>query len=540
MLCHLNFRMIPKNLPELLSISAQKYPHHTAIVFGQKKIGYKALDDLADRIACGLINLGIKKQERVAIFLDNCPEFVISYYAILKAGAVVVPINYMFKIEEAKYILQDSQALCVITSRAYLDMAEELRLRVDNLKHIISINPVSTKENIIDFNKLKKDNLEILDEVFVAPQDLAVILYTSGTTGHPKGAMLTHYNLISNAMDSAQAIRATYKDTLICILPLFHSFAATVCMNLPILIGAKIVIMKSVRPFKRIIRAIRKNRVSIFVGIPSIYNILKDIKLPKILNSPLIKFFNPVKICISGAAALPVETFKGFEKRFRIPLLEGYGLTEASPVVTLNPLRDIRKAGSIGVVLSKNIELKIVDDKDNILEPGQVGELLVKGPNVMQGYYKQGQPLALSDGKGALSGQATQETLRDGWLYTGDMAKFDQDGYVYIAGRKKEMINVRGLNVYPREIEEVLYQNPKIKEAAVIGIPDMHKGEVPKGFVVLKDNENATEHEIIQYLRERLAPYKIPKYIEFRASLPKNTTGKILKRILEDEEKRIF
>jgi len=518
--------MIPKNLGEILNISARGHPHHTAIVFGQKKISYKALDDLADRIACGLINLGIKKQDRVAIFLDNCPEFVISYYAILKAGAVVVPINYMFKIEEAKYILQDSQALCVITSRAYLDMAEELRLRIDNLKHIISINPVPTKENIMDFNKLKKDNPQILGEVFVAPQELAVILYTSGTTGHPKGAMLTHYNLISNAMDSAQAIRATYKDTLICILPLFHSFAATVCMNLPLLIGAKIVIMKSVRPFKRIIRAIRKNRVNIFVGIPSIYNILKDIKLPKILNSPLIKFFNPVKICLCGAAALPVETFRGFERRFRIPLLEGYGLTEASPVVTLNPLRGIRKGGSIGVVLSKNIELKLVDDKDNILEPGQVGELLVKGPNVMQGYYKQG--------------QATQEALKDDWLYTGDMAKFDRDGYVYIVGRKKEMINVRGLNVYPREIEEVLYQNPKIKEAAVIGIPDMHKGEVPKGFVVLKDNELAAEHEIIQYLRERLAPYKIPKYIEFRASLPKNTTGKILKRILEDEEKRIF
>jgi long-chain acyl-CoA synthetase len=247
-------------------------------------------------------------------------------------------------------------------------------------------------------------------------------------------------------------------------------------------------------------------------------------RLPKVFHSPLIKIFNPVKICISGAAALPVDTFRGFEKKFRIPLLEGYGLTEASPVVTLNPLKGQRKAGSIGVILSKNIELKIVDEKDKVLAPEQVGELLVRGPNVMQGYYKKE--------------EASEEVLKDSWLYTGDMAKFDAEGYVYIVGRKKEMVNVRGLNVYPREIEEVLYQNPKIKEAAVIGIADEHKGEVPKGFVVLKDGEAAGEHEIIQYLRERLAPYKIPKYIEFRNNLPKNTTGKILKRFLQDEERQ--
>jgi long-chain acyl-CoA synthetase len=277
--------------------------------------------------------------------------------------------------------------------------------------------------------------------------------------------------------------------------------------------------MKSVRPFKRVIRAIRRNRVTVFVGVPSIYNILKDLKLPKFFHSPLIKLFNPVRVCISGAAALPAETFRGFERKFRIPLLEGYGLTEASPVVTLNPLKGKRKAGSIGVSLSKAIELKIIDEKGNSLGPQQAGELLVKGPNVMHGYYKQD--------------EATRETLKDGWLYTGDMAKIDRDGYVYIVGRKKEMVNVRGLNVYPREIEEVLYQNPKIKEAAVIGIADEHKGEVPKGFVVLKEGCVATEHEIIQYLRDHLAPYKIPKYIEFKDSLPKNTTGKILKRMLK-------
>ena len=512
--------MIAKNLGELLEISAQKHAHRIAIVFGQKKISYKSLNELTDHIAAGLIELGIKKQDKVALFLDNCPEFVISYFAILKAGAVVIPINYMFKMEEAKYILQDSGAFCLITSRPYVDMAEELRLRVDSLKYIICT--AKSRSDVINFSSIKKENKELLNKVSSGPSDLAVILYTSGTTGHPKGAMLSHYNLISNAMDSSQAIKVDHKDTFICILPLFHSFAATVCMNLPLLIGAKIVIMKTVRPFKRIIRAIRRNRVSIFVGVPSIYNILKSVKLPKIFDSPLIKLFNPIRVCISGAAALPVDTFKGFEKKFRIPLIEGYGLTEASPVVTLNPLKGARKAGSIGIVLSKNIELKIVDNKEKTLGPGQIGELLVKGPNVMQGYYKQE--------------EGSVQTIKDGWLYTGDMAKFDREGYFYIVGRKKEMVNVRGLNVYPREIEEVLYQNPKIKEAAVIGIPDTHKGEVPKAFVVLNDGEEALEHEIIQYLREKLAPYKMPKYVEFRGSLPKNTTGKILKRVLKEEE----
>ncbi len=510
-----------KSLSELLRVSAHKHPRRTAIVFGSKKISYRALNELTEHIAAGLIELGIKEQDRVAIFLDNCPEFVISYYAIIKAGAVAVPINYMFKIEEARFILEDCEATCIITSRPYLDLAEELRLRVDSLKHIICT--AKAKDHVIDIHKIRKHDPVSLQRVRVNPHALAVILYTSGTTGHPKGAMLSHDNLISNAVDSSRNIMVTRRDSFICILPLFHSFAATVCMNMPLYVGAKIVIMKSLKPFKRVIRAIRKNRVTVFPAIPSIFTILKDMKLPKVFHTPIIKLFNPVRICISGAAALPVETLRGFEKKFRVPLLEGYGLTEAAPVVTLNSLRK-RKAGSIGKSLSENIELKIVDDKGSDLTAGGIGELLVRGPNVMQGYLKHE--------------EATAETLKDGWLYTGDMARFDKEGYVYIEGRKKEMVNVRGLNVYPREIEEVLYQNPKIKEAAVIGIEDIHKGEVPKAFVVLKDAEKATEHELIHYLRERLASYKIPKYVEFRNALPKNTTGKILKRVLVDEEKR--
>ena len=502
-----------KNLGELLRASASRYPKHIAIVFGEKKITYAKLDDLTDHVAIGLMDLGIKKGDKVAIFLDNCPEFVISYYGILKAGAVVVPINYMFKIEEAKYILEDSQARVMITLNRFLPMAEKLRLRVGSLKTIITPG---------HFFSLKKHDQQTLWGQSVDPDDLAVILYTSGTTGFPKGAMLSHYNLISNVVDASHAIQINYRYTFICVLPLFHSFAATVCMNFPLLVGAKIVIMKSVRPFKRVVRMIRKNNVKVFVGIPAMYTILANMKMPKIFHSPLIKLFNPLKVCVSGAAALPAKTFKNFEKRFHIPLLEGYGLTEASPVVSLSPLKGKRKADSVGVPLSGNIEVKVIDEHGDILAPNQAGELLVRGPNVMQGYFKKE--------------EETKEVLKDGWLYTGDMAKIDGEGYLYIVGRKKEMINVRGLNVYPREIEEVLYQNLKIKEAAVIGIVDEHKGEVPKGFVVLKEGEIATEHEIVHYLRERLAPYKVPKSIEFRESLPKNTLGKILKRILVEEE----
>jgi len=506
-----------------LAQSAQRHPQKTAIIFGRKRISYKTLKDLTDHIASGLIHLGVQKGDRIAIFLDNCPEFIISYYAVVKAGAVALPINNMYKMEEANFILQDSEAVAIITSRPYIEMAESLRLRSEKLKYIICTASAS-KNHILDFSKIKKENPSVLKRYPVNETDIAVILYTSGTTGHPKGALLSHRNLVSNARDCAGNLKTSSNDTFICILPLFHSFAATVCMNLPLFMGSQIVVMKSLKPFKRVIRAVRNNRVSMFIGIPSIFTLLKNMKLPGIFASPLIKLFNPVRLCISGAAALPVETLTTFERKFRVPLIEGYGLTEASPVVTLNPVKGIRKPGSIGLVVSKNVQVKVVDDKENPVETGKVGELLVKGPSVMLGYLKQE--------------EATRQVLKNGWLYTGDMARIDKDGYVYIAGRKKEMVNVRGLNVYPREIEEVLYQNAKVKEAAVIGIKDEHKGEVPKGFIVLKEDAQATEREIIHYLRDKLAPYKIPKRIEFRKYLPKNASGKILKRLLEEDEKK--
>ncbi len=511
------------NLGELLNFSAKRFPKKTALIFGSKKITYAQLESAALYLAAGLRKMGIDKGDRVALYLDNCPEFVIGYYAILKAGAVVVPINYMFKSEETEHILNDSSVVAVLTSRAYLDFIISLKKRIKTLKFIVSAQKVY--QEIPDFLSVSGDLSLPEQTVVMQKEDLAVILYTSGTTGKPKGAMLSHENLISNAVDSSRAIRVGRKDTFICILPLFHSFAATVCMNIPLLIGAKIVLMKSVRPFRRVIRLIRRHRVSIFTAIPSVYSILKDTKLPWILSTPFIKLVNPVRVCISGAAALPAQTFRDFENKFKLPLLEGYGLTEASPVVTLNPLRGIRKASSIGLPVSSRIKVRIVDENGKDLPPGDVGELIVSGPNVMRGYY--------------LQEEANRQTLRDGWLYTGDMAKFDSEGYIYIVDRKKDMVNVRGLNVYPREIEEVLCRHPEIKEAAVVGIADAHKGEVPKCYLVLKEKSKLTERDVTAYLKNHLASYKIPKYVEFRQLLPKSATGKILKRALSGDEEAV-
>ncbi len=503
-----------KNLPEILQQGAAEYPRRTAIVFGSLRVTYEMVWEKARRIARHLEETaGLKPADRVAVLADNCPEFVYAYFGILLAQGIVVPINHMFRRDEIKYILEDSGSRCLLNSPAYQNTCEELCVMVDALAsvscihHVLQQGPGSRTPTPAS----RKPS---------HPEEVAVFLYTSGTTGQPKAAMLTHGNLLSNVASAARAIRVTPRDTIICFLPLFHSFAATVCMLMPLACGAKTVIMKSPRPMRKLLRALRKNRVTIFVGIPSVYNIIKDIKLPGRLPRWLLRLFNPVRLAISGAAALPVEVFKKFEARFGIPLLEGYGLTEASPVVSLNPLNGPRKAGSIGLPIP-DVEVKIIDAAGVTCPVDIVGELCVRGPNVMKGYYRRTED--------------NRAVLRDGWLLTGDMAKRDAEGYLTIMGRKKEMVNVRGLNVYPREIEEVLYRNPHIKEAAVIGIPDPHKGEVPKGYVVLRAAGLLTEHDITAYLKDHLAAYKIPRRIVIRETLPKNASGKILKRLLVEE-----
>ncbi len=511
------------SLVEMLEAVSLRYPRRIALVFGARLITYQKLYEQTRRLAFSLGRLGVEPQDKVALWLPNCPEFVFSFFAILSLRAVVVPINSMFKREEAKFILEDSRAKLLICSVDKVEAAENLLGRLDTLKYVVSLPaPQRRSEAILDFRALVKeaagDNFFTLD---IPRQALAQILYTSGTTGKPKGACLSHANLLSNLQDCATVIKLSKRDCAICVLPLFHSFASTVCMLLPIFKGARVVIMRSVRPFKRIIRTLFKHRVTIFVGVPSFYSILAEAHFSK-LQLFLNRWLNPVRLCISGASALSYEVWKRFEKKFRRPLLQGYGLTEASPVVSLNPLKG-KKPDSVGLALP-SVKVKVVDKEGKELAADEVGELLVKGPNVMMGYYH--------------LEEETKKTLKDNWLYTGDLARIDRDGFIFIMGRIKEMINVRGLNVYPKEIEEFLYKHPAVKEAAVVGVEHPHRQEAPVAFVVKKREVEA--RELINYLRQNLASYKVPLRVFFKEELPKNPTGKILKKELQREVEHLF
>jgi long-chain acyl-CoA synthetase len=505
-----------ENLYQMLRINKDKFKYQPCLLFYNKKISYFEFYQQVIRLAQGLKNLEVKKQDRVAIFLGNCPEFVVSYFAIVSLGAIAVPINNMLKEEELDFILRHSEAEILISSVAYIEMLRKIIQRDPSIKYIILVDAVLPA--FLNFYEIIEHTLPLEETVEINPDEVCSFLYTSGTTGEPKAVMLTHRNLLSNVKSCISAIHPTAKDNFICLLPMFHSFALTVCILIPLSVGASITIIDHIRPFRKVIRNVIKKKVTIFVAIPSIYNVLAHIRIPLAFRERVLKMIGSVKFCISGAQALPVEVLEAFEEKFKIPLLEGYGLTEASPVVSLNPLKGIRKPGSVGLPL-EDIEVKVVDDEGRELKTEEIGELLVKGPNVMKGYFK--------------DEFATQQTIKDGWLYTGDLAKIDKDGYIYIVDRKKEMINVRGLNVYPAEIEKVLARHPKIKECAVIGIKDRFKGEVPKAFVVLKENETLTQKELIDYLRQHLALFKIPKYIEFRNDLPKTATGKIAKKLLK-------
>jgi len=505
-----------ENLLMMFKKSAERFSDKTALFFSDKKISYKELYQMSQGLSQGLKNLGIKKGDKVAIFLHNTPEFVASYFAIISIEAVCVPVNNMLKEAELGFILKDSKARLIISSIAYLDIINLAKIGAPDLKYTISIDGLAPDTfnfyEIIERSVLKKE------DIFINPDETASILYTSGTTGNPKGAMLTHRNFISNIKSCISSIDVSEKDNFICVLPMFHSFAFTVCILLPFSTGASITVVEHLRPFRRVVRNVIKKKITVFVGIPSIFNVLAHMEIPRVFTSRVLKLIDPLRLCISGAAALPAEVLKAFEDKFRVPLLEGYGLTEASPVVSFNPVHGVRKPGSVGLPV-EGVKVKVVDDRSNDLGCEKIGELLVKGDNIMKGYFNRE--------------TETLEVIKDRWLYTGDIAKIDKAGYIYILDRKKDMINVRGLNVYPAEIENVLMKHPKIKEAAVVGIPDKFKGEVPKAFIVLKEDEVLAGSEVIGYLRKNLALFKIPKFVEFTKALPRTATGKVLKRQLK-------
>jgi long-chain acyl-CoA synthetase len=532
---HIDYPEIP--LYKLLENSAEKYPDKTALNFIGKKISYKQLDELSDRIAAFLFDQGVGKGTKVMVDLPNTPHYVAAYYGILKTGATVVQCNPLYTEREIRYIAENSEAkmgffLETIYPRIK-GLIDEGKLEKVVICKIEEFLPFPL--NFLYPLKKEKVNVEKRKEVLswkdvmkypptkergeVNPkEDVATFLYTGGTTGVPKAVMSTHYNLVANVYQTLEWVPdASSEDVFIGALPYFHSFGMTTSLNAPLAMGCTIILIPDPRDIKRILESIDKYKVSIFCGVPTMYN--------AIINHPDVKKYDlkSVKACISGAAPLPLEVKREFERITGGKLVEGYGLSETSPVTHANPVYGINKEGSIGVPVSDTLAV-VVDDEGRILPVGEVGELAIKGPQVMKGYWKME--------------EETKKVLINGWLLTGDMAKMDEDGYFYIVDRKKDMIIAGGYNIYPREVEEVLYEHPAVVEAAVVGVPDPYRGETVKAFIALKPEYKGkvNEEEIIQFCKERLAAYKVPRLVEFRDELPKSAVGKILRRVLRDEE----
>jgi long-chain acyl-CoA synthetase len=440
--------------------------------------------------------------DRVALWMKNCPEFVPSLFGVLHTGAVVVPINNFLKPAEVSYILNDAGADLIITDHDLSTHYDRLRserpsLEIVDAEQVLSTFPVAPPG-------VKMDT-EILKNPARQATDLAVLIYTSGTTGRPKGAMLSHGNLLHNIESCRLCLQTVPEDRFAVVLPMFHSYMLTVGLFLPLFVGGSIVLVKSLHPMRNAMQEIYSRQATVLPGIPALYRSLVHADIP----API-----PLRICISGSAPLPVQVLREFEEKFNIPLIEGYGLSEASPVVAKNPLDRTRKAGSVGLPIP-NVEMSVQDEFGRQLGAMELGEICVRGGNVMMGYWNQMEESA--------------KAFRDDWLLTGDMGYRDEEGYYYITDRKKDMLLVNGNNVYPREIEEVIYQFPNVKEAAVVGLPDARRGEQPVAFVVPMEDGAVEENTLLTFVRSRLADYKVPRRIVFLRALPRNDTGKVLK-----------
>jgi long-chain acyl-CoA synthetase len=486
------------NLVDLFHDSCNTHPEKPAVILENAEYPYTVLHRKIHGLTERLLSSGIKSGDFVILWMENGIEFIISYYAILHTGAVVIPVDPLFTPRETLFIVQNAQSRFLLTTPLLHPAADAVKSQIPDLE-IIQIDPDLPDGKLDEPIKINSNE-----------NTLAKIIYTSGTTGVPKGAMLTHGNLIANIQSVNVALHIAKDERLICILPLFHSFAAMVCMLTPLSIGATSVVLKQFRP-DTTLRAVEKYKITILCAVPSMFLVMAKI-------DPSIQFdLSSIKYLVSGGAGLPPKIGEVFQQRFGIPIHEGYGLSEAAPVVAVNPLGGKRKIGSIGLPI-EGVEVKIMNEQGNELPTSEIGELAVRGGNVMQGYL--GLP------------EDTELALRNGWLYTGDMGKKDEEGYIYIVDRKKEMILVRGQNVYPREVENVLYMHPGVAECAAVAEPDTRSGEVVRAVIVPKEQDQLTTKEIQDFCRDKLAPYKIPKIVDFVVSIPKTSTGKILRRAL--------
>lgn len=542
-----NLRYENISVYEILERAAKEYPERPAIVFNNWRVTYKKLKNLVELASTNLKKSGVKPGDRVAIMLPNCPQAVISYWACLRLGAVVVMTNPLYMEKELLHHFNDSGATTLITLNLLWKRIDSLRPRL-NLERIFITSMADCLRfplNLLyTFKSRREYNLpaipygahgvtpwkKLLSRAAVEPphavdpqKDLAALQYTGGTTGISKGVMLTHANLIANAQQCQAVLhgiagKEESRQIILGLLPLFHIYGLTVCVNFGTLIGATLVPMPKFVPAD-VLKTIHKERPTIFPCAPSIFVALLQQK-------NLAKYdLSSVRYCISGSAPMPVAVMDKFNELTGARIVEGFGLTEASPITHLNPLRGVSKNGSIGLPFP-DTDAAIVDmEVGSIPLPvGKIGEMIVRGPQVMSGYWNRP--------------DETASVLRNGWLYTGDIAYMDEEGYFFIVDRKKDLIITGGYNVYPREIDEVLHEHPAIKEAVSVGINHRTRGEIIKAYIVLREGHTLTKAEILAFCREKLANYKVPKQVEFRDDLPKSIVGKVLRRVIREEEER--
>ena len=489
------------NLANQFTEIVRTNPNKTAIFWGESEFSFGHAHSVAKCLANRLKDqFELQSGDRVALWLKNCPEFVFSLFGVLLGEGVVVSINSFLTPDEVGYIVEDCGAKVIISEAS---MAEGTsKLVKDNPElHVIEVESLGQMESndALDCSPLEQ-----------TPEDLALIIYTSGTTGKPKGAMLSNHNLMSNVEAIVEAADIVSEDRMAVLLPMFHSFTMTVGLLLPMTRGLSIVAIKSLNPPKNIIAEIIQHRATVMPAIPQLYRAFVNVTLPSDL---------PLRVCFSGAAPLPIEVLNAFNENVGIPLLEGYGLSETSPVACMNPLYGERKAGSVGLPI-RGVEFQIRNDDGSVLPVDEPGEICIKGHNVMMGYWN--------------NPEATEASIKDGWLLTGDIGHLDDDGYLYITDRKKDMLLVNGINVYPREVEEVIYQFEGVSEAAVVGINDPRKGDLVVACIVPNKENNIDEPALKGFLKTKLAAYKLPRKVMIMEVLPRNATGKILKTKLRE------
>ncbi len=528
------------SIPQFLAQSAKKYPNNPALLFQGTKVTFSQLDEMVNKFAAALISLGVKRGDKVAMLLPNLVQTVVAFYGAMRAGAVVVMNNPLYTDRELQHQYNDSGSTLLLSLDLLVPRMIKLREKTGITKiisiHIRDFLPFPLKQlfpfvkkdmhkktpvaaEVYEFMDLLKKHPPVTESRELEWDDTAVLLYTGGTTGVSKGVELTNSNLSSNCQQCQSWFPGFIDGGEVAVgaLPLFHSFGMTTALNMSMARGWGVILIPKPEP-KTILDAIDKYRATYIPAVPTLYN--------GMINHPDIKKYSlkTLRACFSGGAPLPLDTIREFERLTGAQICEGYGLTESSPVTHINPFGGKTKPGTIGLPIP-NTEAKLVDVDDydkEINEPGIPGEVCLKGPQIMKGYINRPEESA--------------QTVRDGWLLTGDIGVIDEEGFFAIVDRKKDMIISGGFNVYPRDVDEVLFEHPKIKEACVIGVPDQHSGERIKAFVVLKEGEQATTEDIIEYCRTKLTRYKVPKYVEFTTDLPKSAVGKILRKELRAME----